>query len=979
MTLLDGTQKGYLRGEGQATKLKLAINKPVVVFSRKVLSFTTLDKVIEVAYYGTGTGAYGDVKPEMTLWVGNAPETYDVGMARIRADASTTKLFIGETSEIAWANDLYLTVVDDYRPWVKHMRTDDAGVMLADSAIPYNGHNLTRDPIVIMGSDAVAELTGASVDVTFDASPSAKWATVAGTSISGYSWSAPGSTGITGGSTATPTIHYDTGGRYHVFCTVSYLNGKSQTGHRYVFIFSAAYPASDLIFRSCEGRRDKGGWDFEIELSGTEADIDNLPDGTMLILFAQDYYGATKVSIGHQAGRENIVCQGWVDKESLVGDPEGGSAIFHVAGPYRWLDTKQQFADEIDIIAGDPTTWREISALTVDKAIWQIASWRSNIGYIMDIYPTEDTRYADQLQSEAVSIWSQLGAIGGRILAEPRSDQYGRIFVGIDAQFISPDDRDYDQTVMEITKDDMGDKLEVERHLLSEVSQIIQSGLLVAPGMETQAIYSLSPGHIPKVNGSAIAPSHYLVGSQAQANEMAGLQLGNSNRPMDFSVSLAQNNRALDICPEQYVDFSFEEADTPRQVSFDGRAIPRVISYKYYPAEGYLEVDSLNLEPETFPENAVDGDIPIDSGFEHLPVFPPIKIPRLPPFIPPILPPPNPEAVKNMIMAVDGINKGGIVYTKDFDSDAPHWFSWNYGLPVTTNAIMQLETSMISGKSFVVFNPNVYNWQALGAFVSTGFGLPWTKFYTPTQILTETGQNPGGNGEILAMGINRNASDEVGMLIHGHYGASHLLKFMHGSSGGMSPGATFPTMNGYGSQAFYGSNKWAFTLQVGTFVRLDRNLASIEVNTAMGGYFLMTKASLDGKKLILWDTVSVKTTADMGDNFTTITTPSQPDSTAWREHLATDPSGLYMMYCPHLSIAAQKSSDGGTTWSALGTPSIIVNAIWNLGDPLHWVLQGGIGIWYTPDFGTTWIDKTGDLRTLLGINWVGLSIRSLPG
>jgi hypothetical protein len=588
-----------------------------------------------------------------------------------------------------------------------------------------------------------------------------------------------------------------------------------------------------------------------------------------------------------------------------------------------------------------------------------------------------------------MTLWQQITyLITNTILARAISDRYSRLFAEIDTSLLPEASRSAIPVVMTMTYNDWRDQAKLGRIIVTPSARYATSGVALPTGTEAQAFFSLSPGHVFKWYGKSMKQDRLLLSDQLTANVLAGLLLARDNHIFDFQFDLSGNNRMVDIAPRQRVHVDVVASDTPRGVTFAGNMLTREIQISVGP-ESFLQI-SWQGENETGSstdaggvQNTINGDVPNSAANSY---FPPIKLPPLPP-LPPLgtLPPGDIPGINQIILVLNGANKGGIVYTKDFQSASPHWFSWNSGLPVTTAGILQFEINT-SGRAFVLFDPRgsgVSGINGVGLFTSPAPGQPWTALLTNPQALALNPNAGADTGSVIAMGVNRNA-DELAVILNSHFdgtGGSSKTKMAHGSSSGLTGGG-FPA-NNYGpndaSLMFYGADKWIIAAANHFFMRVSRNTVTIETETDLGAYYRATRDALDGKLAILWDGIAnVKTTNDNGATFNPITTPSQPDIANWLESCAMDATGLFMVYCPHLSIAPQKSSDGGTTWSALGTPAIVVDAIWNLGDTLHWVVQGGVGVWYTSDFGSTWVDKSGDIRNLLGIGWIGQSLRSLP-
>jgi len=287
------TELAYLRSPGQFSKIYLGFPQPSTIFTCRVnQTFTTTDMIREFIYDG-GTGTYTDILPGMTIWVGLSAGARDVGMCRVRKAPTSTVIYIGETSELDWADDLYITVKDDFGLWPKHMFRDIDHVVFMDYDVAYSDQHEDFDPVPVMGPDAVLFYQGTlgggnTIQTSFDASPS--W--VIESTITTYSWSAPGASATSGMSTATPTLTYNAPGTYRVSCLITAANGKSFTGYRKVIVFDlTALPVSQALLRSCTGDVEMGGWEAEIELYDS-TELASIVERGECFIFARDWYGS---------------------------------------------------------------------------------------------------------------------------------------------------------------------------------------------------------------------------------------------------------------------------------------------------------------------------------------------------------------------------------------------------------------------------------------------------------------------------------------------------------------------------------------------------------------------------------------------------------------------------------------------------------------------------------------------------------------
>ncbi len=634
----------HYRSEYQRCQLFLAAPTSETVFTARLNGTpSSTDKVYEITYDG-GSAGFADALAGQTLYIGTEAGAYDKGVLRLRgtlAGVSGT-MKIGETSEIDWADNDYLTIVDDLALWPRHLWIDGSGVIFVDHDVAYTDQHEDCDPVPVLGPDAVKWLTGATVDVEFDASDS--W--VIGSTIASYSWAAPGASASSGMATATPTITYDTANvdGYRVACTVTATNGKSFTGYRRAFVFDTNnQPVTTFKLDDSSGDWSSGGWRFKVTLWG-EATRAEIRDRARIILFARDWYGSTEISIGPVDDRENVVCAGRIAGESIEWDPEQGSVSFEVVGPQHWVSKMIGFPAGLEDFAGTPTVWVEFEDLTVDRGLWHFLHWRTTATLGMDVLLTGDSLQIKVFDAPLGMLWQQITQESERtILARPACDRYERLFVQIDSNLLPVVDRGSIPVVQTLLKQDWHGGIGAERVVLDAAAQVNLSGVAYAGGSAT-ALFGLSPGHVPKTFGNIQREERLALDDQAGSNELTGLIAGKANNEYPaLDIELAANHRMVDICPHQYLQLSVAAGDTERGIVLtDYHIIPRRVSFQHDPTTGML-LTTVTCEGYTLPELAVTGDPP--------PAPPPRPDPPLPPLPPAPPAPPLWEGVVRMAIA----------------------------------------------------------------------------------------------------------------------------------------------------------------------------------------------------------------------------------------------------------------------------------------------------------------------------------------
>lgn len=665
-----------LRTEGQATRLYLVVDVPAVVFKARVnQSFTSLNNVTQITYDTVTAGAFGDVQVDMTLYIGSSEGAYDIGVGRIRKAATSSILYVGAISDMALADNLYLTVVDEYAPFARQAETDSDGVVTMDTDVAYADQHENMDPVPVMGPDAVKWLSSATVDVDWDGSDS--W--VLGANISGHSWSFPSASGTADTATATPTATYNATGRYLVADTVSADNGASFIGRRNTYIVDddTSFLTTQFALDELVGTRDDGGWSMRVILYD-QALRSEIRDRAKIVLFARDRYSGTEESLGPVADRESVVFIGWAAEESIYYNPNIGSVEFTVMGSgvfLQHIESKPVLLTDTyydGAAGGVPSSWTEFESLSVDEALFHIARWRSTLTRCMDVYKTGDGRQAAYFSLGRSSIYEQILEAAQRIFAMPLGDRYGRMFIEIDPQMVETGDRGSIPIVMTITEADWRDEIEIYRNELDETALVEVTGTFYSIGSEL-VFGGRSPGDASKRFGEFEQFDDILVESQVNTNTLAGLYCGwlGVDYP-ETTIVLAANNRFFDIAPQQYGRMSIAEADTERGIVWTNQdMIPRGVEYTHDPATGIL-TPIVIFEQENSEENSITFYFPGGSGDGSTDIPPGGEPPPEPPPFDPPLPIEDPPEVDDAAY-VFACTASAAKVTQNFSDDTPTW------------------------------------------------------------------------------------------------------------------------------------------------------------------------------------------------------------------------------------------------------------------------------------------------------------------
>lgn len=669
-----------VRADGQFLNAKLIIPVPAVILKATVTTAPTDDDEVAELAISIVSGSVSDVDPDMTCLVGTVSEGYDKGIIRIRKQPTTSVMYIGVTSEVAWSNGDHLTVIDDFQIWARHINVIDKTTYKMDWDIAYSDQHIKPDPAINCGCDAVVELVGSTVDVEFDASPSR----IAIGSISSWSWSAPGSDSISGGTTNNPTITYSSTGTYRVEGTATSNQGKSFTAYRYVHIWDdASPPILDFNVENCEGEFSTGGWAFDVILydDATKALV---RDRAKVILFAEDWYQNTEESLGPLEHRENVVCVGWITAESINWDSVEAAVTFTVEGPQYWFDKAKAYptgyedTDFADNGGGNPSDWLEIADLTPPQVLDAFLRWRTTATRMMDTYIDSMTLQAASMEAPKGSLWAQLQTlVTSRRLWSGACDRYGRLFLEKDLATLPLADRSAIPVVMTVTDDDCSENIVVHRRVVPKYSLVELSGIYYADG-EYDPIGARSPGTTPASKGEEYKVIQELtLADQADANELAGLVAGSGVGEIEgFDFELAQNNRFVDIVPKQYVEVTIVADDTVRGIAGTYKAVPRRVSLNFgasSDATDFAEMGVLLCEVEAEGVGVQWPADPMEFPNEETPApggSTGGTIPPIPPIPPSIAPPPVEPASDTDAVAAIALD---VRTTDDLDQGSPTW------------------------------------------------------------------------------------------------------------------------------------------------------------------------------------------------------------------------------------------------------------------------------------------------------------------
>ncbi len=575
-------EKNSLRAWGDWSEWKLAIQTPQTVFTCRVnQTFSSLDGVVQFAY-DTATGSIANVFEGMTAFIsGSSFGAYEKGFVRVRKAPISGTLYIAATSDVEFADNDYVTIVDLMPLYPRDLQIS-GGIAHMDYDIAFGTEPLNAPMPVLGPIAAVLTLETDALDAWIPQDftpidPSDSYSPD-GTAISSFLFACPGAASTSGLSTTTPMFTVNAPGQYLWSCRVTDAIGRSRIGYRWLLvnppspIFTVSEPSGDLS-SAC--------FSFVVECYEDSAIADVIERG-MVVLYERSYYDQTAESLGPIAGYENIKCIGWIEDETIERDPEAGVVRFRVQGPAYWLQQIRSSPFVLQDTTSDPANWNELDELTIDKALAHLLTWYTTASQIMDCILTGDSKRVQDVSAANDNLWEQIASISQRLYATPVCNQFGQLYVQVDPQYLSSADRDALPVVLDVTSADIvSGSLSIEYRTVGRQSFIELSGIGPYDGMLASPLHSRAPGSTPKIYGRLDSPTDYIFDDQADCNYKAGCMLAVANMPYQVSFTLAQNNNFISICPQQYLTISIPATDTPRGIALvDVRLIPRSVLWR---------------------------------------------------------------------------------------------------------------------------------------------------------------------------------------------------------------------------------------------------------------------------------------------------------------------------------------------------------------------------------------------------------------
>lgn len=628
-----------LRTLPHTTKLYLSVYQPRTLLACQVNSPSIVRGARLIAFDNTSSGSYLNVDLDETMLVGTSPGQDDIGRIRVRSITST-EITVAENS-ISWSDNLYLTVIRQidinavFPRIIQNPADIEDVIFYKDYDIAYSDQNSVLGSFVNMGSHRAAFLEGGQASLYFSATGTVN---VKGDSMT-YLWEFEGGT-PTGSTALTPGyVAFNSTGHKRVKLTVANSSGGTDVGHRYVSIYDrpeqgSAVPILKWELGELSGSRSEGGYTASFIV---RENIDQIQPNAIVILFADDSYGATEMSIGgNQQNNEKTVFVGYILGDSIQYNYRESSVEFQVGSVSEMMKIAEGFSCSVETKA-TPTTWFELLDMSVLRAIYHYMRWHSTVLKTTDFQFTEDDRKVQYFDADRSSLYDAIANfIQSGLVGQLTSDRQGKLWGEI-----LPEGKtnpfDY-QTAMNILKQDWIGSPSITEQRTENLS-FLELGGIAWSGVVTgtfSALITNAPDFAPLYRGKVEKTQGLILLNQEQLNSIGGHYLATRNaRFPEINLSLAGNYRNLDIAPVEIVKPFIAPEDTVRNVRIQNDPYRmESMNWSYDPLKGVFVPDIVIHRIATgsagttvpIPDVPDDGGFGQSSGF-NLPPIPALGLP----------------------------------------------------------------------------------------------------------------------------------------------------------------------------------------------------------------------------------------------------------------------------------------------------------------------------------------------------------------
>lgn len=540
-------------------------------------------------------------------------------------------------------DDAYVRVKEVIQPQAIHIGMDDStDAVLEDGDDTYNDENVKYMPLARCGTHVFAyrdATTGlATVKFYSRSTAIAAGATLAATCL----WTWRGGTVTAGATTSYGTsgvpnvVTWDTSGDYYCSLKVTDSNNKTHTRYFVVFVrdrVSGTLPYTQVEVSGMRGNVESGGWSASVKVY-TAADTSVFPNGGLVVLAADDWFGSENVSVGNELYRENIVLVGYIRRGSCQKNWASGYVEFDIESISGVMGNMAALATWLESTAGTPGDWHVLQNMTYNLAAHHILTQHTTVSQLCDVYPNLPTYAAAYVDLTEGSQWNQLTSFVGAVRGQAGCNAQGHLYLEVNPQLEAVGDRSTTYVLDTDFKDfreeiDFGNEPQEQ-----SVSQIDFCGENDAGDL----YFSLAP-LIPWTSGAREKVDGVRCDDQAEANTFSGCFEGDRNNPFkDVTINWRGDYRIWDVFPREPFRMTIAAGQNKRGISWSNqRCWTKSVTFDY--RAGILLASSVVERDAAFTAGTgvEEGATPDPDYSSYSPTLPTWTPPSYTPYVPPTL------------------------------------------------------------------------------------------------------------------------------------------------------------------------------------------------------------------------------------------------------------------------------------------------------------------------------------------------------
>ncbi len=527
--------------------LHLYLHQPAALFKARVNMASITYPVTALVFDTVTLGAFGDIQADMTLTLGSAEGLDDLGRVRVQNVATSTTIPIGRISQgledgtLSVADNMYITVWDDYRVWAKLPYYNvDTGIDYKDGDVPVGTYNTQIPPVANCGPGTAAYTSAGIITVQFPAGGSnLSFAMADSATISTYAWDVKDGT-ITVGTAASAVITaiFPAGFRW-VALTVTDSNGKPHTARCPVLAVNADADVTVENFQVESHRLTQNGQTLGFRVL-EDVPRTTYPDGCLVMFWWDAPASATD--------RSHMKFIGWHQNDSVSIRAQRTGLLRDTV--LNCVDIAGRLADLPgfpQVVGRDAqeSPWAEIPTLDINKCLHYLIFWHSTALSLADFFlPVVGSSYPTMhLTTTGSSLYDQINGMAQKIVPDHLvvCNTVGQLSVLPDWMLKDVGDR---PTTAPILTEEYWSELRFEYtrpprvHVLRGGAVVVSTAWLVIGGIDSLPLaFSIAPGDAFGQGVNEVVRGEGLTISQATLNACTGHRYARLNaRYGPFSI-----------------------------------------------------------------------------------------------------------------------------------------------------------------------------------------------------------------------------------------------------------------------------------------------------------------------------------------------------------------------------------------------------------------------------------------------------------